>query len=57
MFFGKLAATTLKPTPGQNKSYYQLYSQYHSPKFATVINPTLKTDLLAMMTAAAAWFN
>lgn len=29
----------------------------HSPKFAPVINPTLKTGLLAMMTAAAAWFN
>jgi len=29
----------------------------HSPKFAPVINPTLKTGLQAMMTAAAAWFN
>ena len=28
----------------------------HSPKFAPVINPTLKTGLQAMMTAAAAWF-
>ena len=27
----------------------------HSPKFAPVINPTLKTGLQAMMTAAAAW--
>jgi hippurate hydrolase len=29
----------------------------HSPKFAPVINPTLKTGLKAMMTAAAAWFH
>lgn len=29
----------------------------HSPKFAPVINPTLKTGLQAMMTAAAAFFN
>ncbi|WP_370583004.1 amidohydrolase [Pontibacter sp. 172403-2] len=29
----------------------------HSPKFAPVLNPTLKTGLLTMMTAAAAWFN
>lgn len=29
----------------------------HSPKFAPVIDPTLKTGLQAMMTAAAAWFN
>jgi amidohydrolase len=29
----------------------------HSPKFAPVINPTLKTGLQAMMTAAAAWLN
>jgi hippurate hydrolase len=29
----------------------------HSPKFAPVINPTLKTGLQAMMTAACAWFN
>jgi len=29
----------------------------HSPKFAPVINPTLKTGLQAMMTAAVAWFN
>ena len=29
----------------------------HSPKFAPVINPTLKTGLEAMMTAAAAWLN
>jgi hippurate hydrolase len=29
----------------------------HSPKFAPVIHPTLKTGLQAMMTAAAAWFN
>jgi amidohydrolase len=28
----------------------------HSPKFAPVIHPTLKTGLQAMMTAAAAWF-
>lgn len=29
----------------------------HSPKFAPVLHPTLKTGLQAMMTAAAAWFN
>ena len=29
----------------------------HSPKFAPVINPTLKTGLQAMMTAAAAWLD
>lgn len=29
----------------------------HSPKFAPVIHPTLKTGLQAMLTAAAAWFN
>jgi amidohydrolase len=29
----------------------------HSPKFAPVIHPTLKTGLQAMMTAAVAWFN
>lgn len=29
----------------------------HSPKFAPVIHPTLKTGLQAMMTAAAVWFN
>jgi len=29
----------------------------HSPKFAPVINPTLKTGLQAMMTAAVAWLN
>ena len=29
----------------------------HSPKFAPVINPTLRTGLQAMMTAAAAWLN
>lgn len=29
----------------------------HSPKFAPVVNPTLKTGLQAMMTAAAAWFH
>lgn len=29
----------------------------HSPKFAPVIDPTLKTGLQAMMTAAVAWFN
>jgi hippurate hydrolase len=29
----------------------------HSPKFAPVINPTLKTGLQAMMTAGVAWFN
>ena len=29
----------------------------HSPKFAPVINPTLKTGLQAMMTAAMAWLN
>lgn len=29
----------------------------HSPKFAPVINPTLKTGLQAMMTAAVAWFH
>jgi hippurate hydrolase len=29
----------------------------HSPKFAPVINPTLKTGLQAMMIAAVAWFN
>jgi len=29
----------------------------HSPKFTPVINPTLKTGLQAMMTAAAAWLN
>ena len=28
----------------------------HSPKFAPVINPTLKTGLQAMITAALAWF-
>jgi hippurate hydrolase len=28
----------------------------HSPKFAPVIHPTLKTGLQAMLTAAAAWF-
>ena len=28
----------------------------HSPKFAPVLDPTLKTGLQAMMTAAAAWF-
>ena len=29
----------------------------HSPKFAPVLHPTLKTGLQAMMTAAAAWLN
>jgi len=29
----------------------------HSPKFAPVIHPTLKTGLQAIMTAALAWFN
>lgn len=29
----------------------------HSPKFAPVIHPTLKTGLQTMMTAAAAWLN
>lgn len=29
----------------------------HSPKFAPVIHPTLKTGLQAMMTAAAAWLS
>lgn len=29
----------------------------HSPKFAPVIHPTLKTGLQAMMTAALAWLN
>ncbi len=29
----------------------------HSPKFAPVINPTLKTGLQAMMTAAVAWLD
>lgn len=29
----------------------------HSPRFAPVIHPTLKTGLQAMMTAAAAWLN
>ncbi|GAA4751077.1 M20 family metallopeptidase [Flavisolibacter ginsenosidimutans] len=29
----------------------------HSPKFAPVIHPTLKTGLQAMMTAALAWFD
>lgn len=29
----------------------------HSPKFAPVINPTLKTGLQAMMAAAVAWFH
>jgi hippurate hydrolase len=29
----------------------------HSPKFAPVIHPTLKTGLQAMMTAAMAWLN
>ncbi|ADY52017.1 amidohydrolase [Pseudopedobacter saltans DSM 12145] len=29
----------------------------HSPKFAPVINPTLKTGLLAMITAALAWLD
>jgi amidohydrolase len=29
----------------------------HSPKFAPVINPTLKTGLQAMMTAAVAWLH
>ena len=29
----------------------------HSPKFAPVVSPTLKTGLQAMMTAAAAWLN
>jgi amidohydrolase len=29
----------------------------HSPKFAPVIHPTLKTGLQAMMTAAAAWLD
>lgn len=29
----------------------------HSPKFAPVINPTLKTGLQAMMTAALVWLN
>jgi amidohydrolase len=29
----------------------------HSPKFAPVIHPTLKTGLQAMLTAAAAWLN
>jgi hippurate hydrolase len=29
----------------------------HSPKFAPVIHPTLKTGLQAMLTASAAWFN
>lgn len=29
----------------------------HSPQFAPVIDPTLKTGLQAMMTAAVAWFN
>jgi hippurate hydrolase len=29
----------------------------HSPKFAPVINPTLKTGLQAIMTAAVAWLD
>ena len=29
----------------------------HSPKFAPVINPTLKTGLVAIMTAAVAWLD
>jgi amidohydrolase len=29
----------------------------HSPKFAPVLNPTLKTGLQTMLTAAVAWFN
>jgi hippurate hydrolase len=29
----------------------------HSPKFAPVLHPTLKTGLQAMITAAAAWLN
>lgn len=29
----------------------------HSPKFAPVLHPTLKTGLQAMLTAAAAWLN
>lgn len=29
----------------------------HSPKFAPVIHPTLKTGLQTMLTAAAVWFN
>ncbi|KAA9345776.1 amidohydrolase [Adhaeribacter soli] len=29
----------------------------HSPKFAPVLHPTLKTGLQAMLTAAAAWFD
>ncbi|HUH32458.1 MAG TPA: M20 family metallopeptidase [Daejeonella sp.] len=29
----------------------------HSPRFAPVLNPTLKTGIQAMLTAAAAWFN
>jgi hippurate hydrolase len=29
----------------------------HSPKFAPVINPTLKTGLRAIMTAAVAWLD
>ena len=29
----------------------------HSPRFAPVLNPTLKTGLQTMLTAAAAWFN
>jgi len=29
----------------------------HSPRYAPVLNPTLKTGLQTMLTAAAAWFN
>jgi amidohydrolase len=41
------------------KEHNQLNSipSNHSPKFAPVINPTLKTGLQAMMTAAVAWLD
>jgi amidohydrolase len=40
----------------KNKNINSIPSN-HSPKFAPVIHPTLKTGLQAMMTAAAAWLN
>ncbi|WP_242917165.1 amidohydrolase [Pontibacter liquoris] len=41
----------------KKKSQLNTIPSNHSPKFAPVIHPTLKTGLQAMITAAAAWFN
>ena len=41
----------------ENNNQLNSIPSNHSPKFAPVINPTLKTGLQAMMTAAVAWLN